>query len=68
MLCSTLVLSSNAGCAKEIIDKFGFVMSDNSEKLIYKYIVKVIKTFKNNKKMETYGEKKRSIENKKIIL
>ena len=46
MLCSTLVLSSNAGCAKEIIDKFGFVMSDNNEKLIYKYIVKVIKTFK----------------------
>ena len=50
MLCSTPVLSSNAGCAKEIINNFGFVMNNNDEKSIYKNILKVIKIFKYDKK------------------
>ena len=65
MLCSTLVLSSNAGCAKEIIDKFGFVMNDNNEKSIYKYIVKVIKTFKYNKNKWKHMEKNAQLKIKK---
>lgn len=50
MLCATPVLSSNAGCAKEIIDKFGFVMTDNNEKSIYRHLLKVLRFFKYNKK------------------
>ena len=40
-------------------------MSDNSEKLIYKYIVKVIKTFKSNKKKWKHMEKNAQLKIKK---
>ena len=36
MLCSTPVLSSNAGCAKKIINSYGFVMKRNDRETIFK--------------------------------
>ena len=50
MLCSTPVLSSNAGCAKKIINGCGFVMNDNDYQSIFINLKKVIKFLKNKKK------------------
>ena len=50
MLCSTPVLSSDAGCSKKIINNFGFVMDKNDHETIFKNLGKTISTFKNKKK------------------
>ncbi len=50
MLCSTPVLSSDAGCSKKIINNFGFVMDKNDHESIFKNLGKTISTFKNKKK------------------
>ncbi len=51
MLCSTPVLSSDAGCAKKIINNFGFVMKNNDYQSIYENLKKTIYflKFKKNK-------------------
>ena len=50
MLCSTPVLSSNAGCSKKIIDSFGFIMNNNDHVSIFKNLKKIINFFKYKKK------------------
>ena len=50
MLCSTPVLSSDAGCSKKIINNFGFVMNKNDHETIFKNLQKTIFTFNNKKK------------------
>ena len=49
MLCTTPVLSSDAGCAKKIINNYGFVMKKNDSLSIYKNLIKIIYYFKKNK-------------------
>jgi len=49
MLCSTPVLSSNAGCSKKIINDYGFVMANNDSKSILKNLNSTIKFYKNRK-------------------
>ena len=49
MLCTTPVLSSNAGCSKKIIDKYGFVLSQNDYLSISKGIKKIINKLINQK-------------------
>ncbi len=49
MLCSTPVLSSNTGCSKKIIGNYGFVMANNNQQSIFKYLKKTI-NFHNDKK------------------
>ena len=49
MLCSTPVLSSDAGCAKKIINNYGFVMQNNTIKSIFKNLRKTIYVFKEKK-------------------
>ena len=46
MLCSTPVLSSNAGCSKKIINSSGFVMVNNDHQSIYKNLNKTINFYK----------------------
>ena len=46
MLCTTPVLSSDAGCAKKIINNYGFVMKKNDSLSIYKNLIKIIYYFK----------------------
>ncbi len=58
MLCSTPVLSSDAGCSKKIIDKFGFVIENNDEQSIFKNLNKVIQYNINNKKKWKFLKKK----------
>ena len=50
MLCSTPVLSSNAGDSKKIINNQGFIMKTNDIISIYKNISKVINFLKIDKK------------------
>ena len=50
MLCSTPVLSSNAGCSKKIIKDCGFIMSNNNHESIIYSLKKSIDVFKNKKK------------------
>jgi glycosyltransferase involved in cell wall biosynthesis len=50
MLCSTPVLSSNAGCAKKIINNNRFVMSNNDYSSIIKNLNKTINIFKFKRK------------------
>ena len=50
MLCSTPVLSSNAGCAKKIINKTGFIMKNNDHLSILKNLKKIVKFLKYKKK------------------
>ena len=50
MLCSTPVLSSDAGCSKKIIDKYGFVLNKNDYLSITKGLKKTISKFINKKK------------------
>ena len=45
MLCSTPVLSSDAGCSKIIINNYGFVMNKNSVSSIQKNLNKIIKLY-----------------------
>ena len=53
MLCSTLVLASDAGCSKKIISNFGFVIEKNDYKSIIKGLNKSINIFKiKNKKLK----------------
>lgn len=58
MLCSTPVLSSDAGCSKKIIDKYGFVMTNSDEQSIFKNLNKVIKYNMKNKKKWKFIKKK----------
>ena len=51
MLCSTPVLSSDAGCAKTIIKNHGFIIRDNKPLAIKIGLIKSIETFRNNKKI-----------------
>lgn len=57
MLCSTPVLSSNAGCSKKIINGIGFIMKNNDYQSIIKNLKKVIKIFKHKKKEWKYLKK-----------
>jgi glycosyltransferase involved in cell wall biosynthesis len=50
MLCSTPVLSSDAGCAKKIINNFGFVMKNNDAQSIFKNLKRTINILKFKKK------------------
>ena len=50
MLCSTPVLSSNAGCVKKIINNNGFVMFNNDYSSIIKNLNKTINIFKFKRK------------------
>ena len=50
MLCSTPVMSSNAGSAKRIINDSGFIMNNNDSLSIFKNLNKFIKFFKKRKK------------------
>ena len=50
MLCSTPVLSSNAGCSKKIIKDCGFIMSNNNHESIIYSLKKSIDVFNNKKK------------------
>ena len=45
MLCTTPVLSSNAGCSKKIISDYGFLIETNDSYSIYKGLKKVIRVF-----------------------
>lgn len=53
MLCSTPVLSSNAGCAKKIINGNGFVMINNDYRSILKSLNKTINIYKYRRKKWT---------------
>ena len=50
MLCKTPVLSSNAGCAKKIINSGGFIMKDNKSITIFRNLKKIINLFQNKRK------------------
>lgn len=50
MLCSTPVLSSDAGCSRKIINSDGFVMAKNDQKSIFDNLKKVLIILKNKKK------------------
>ena len=50
MLCSTPVLSSNAGCSKKIINDCGFVMTNNDYQSIFKNLNKTINFYKYKRK------------------
>ena len=50
MLCSTPVLSSNAGCSKRIIGKYGLVLKKNDYLSITKGLKNIINKFLNKKK------------------
>ena len=58
MLCSTPVLSSDAGCSKIIINNCGFVMKKNSVNSIFKNLNKIIKLQISNKSYWTTLKKK----------
>ena len=65
MLCSTPVLSSDAGCSKKIINSFGFVMKNNDNKSIYKNLKKTIYFLKYKKKEWKFFKKHSRIQIKK---
>lgn len=50
MLCATPVLSSNAGCAKKIVNDCGFILNKNDYTSIAKNLKKTIDIFKNKKR------------------
>ena len=50
MLCSTPVLSSDAGCSKKIINKYGFIMIKNDIQSIFNNLNKIIKYQISNKR------------------
>ena len=47
MLCSTPVLSTDAGCSKEIIENCGFIIKKNDDFAIYNKLKSIIKFLKN---------------------
>ena len=51
MLCSTPVLSSDAGCARQIIGKFDFFIKKNDYLSIAENLKKTILVLKNRKKL-----------------
>lgn len=57
MLCSTPVLSSDAGCSKKIIDKYGFVLNKNDYLSINKDLKKSINKYLNKKKKWNFLKK-----------
>ena len=65
MLCSTPVLSSNAGCSKEIIKDCGFIISNNSNQSIIYSLNKSIDIFNNEKKKWKYLKKNSRLQIKK---
>jgi len=65
MLCSTPVLSSNAGCSKKIINSFGFVMNKNDSQSILKNLKKTIYFLKYKKKKWKFLKKNSRLQIKK---
>lgn len=65
MLCSTLVLASDAGCSKKIINKNGFVLKKNDHITILKVLKKSIKIFLNQRKHWSLLKKNAQIHIKK---
>ena len=65
MLCSTPVLSSNAGCSKKIIDKYGFVLKKNDYLSISKTLKKSINIFETQKKKWNFYKKNTRLQIKK---
>ena len=65
MLCSTPVLSSNAGCAGKIINNCGFVMDKNDSETILKNLIKIINILIKNKTLWKSLKKKSRLEIKK---
>jgi len=49
MLCSTPVLSSDAGCSKKIINNCGFTLINNDHESIFRELKRIINFFVNNK-------------------
>ena len=65
MLCSTPVLSSNAGCSKKIINDCGFIMNNNDYSSIFKNLKKFLKFFISKKKEWKILKKKSQLRIKK---
>ena len=65
MLCSTPVLSSDAGCSKIIINKYGFILGKNDHQSIFKNLNKIIIFFMNNKSKWRFIKKKSRLQIKK---
>ena len=65
MLCSTPVLSTNAGCSKTIIGKYGFIITKNSKQTISSKLDKVIKYYVYKKKEWALLKKNSRIQIKK---
>ena len=65
MLCSTPVLSTNAGCSKTIIGKYGFIITKNSKQTISSKLDKVIKDYVYKKKEWALLKKNSRIQIKK---
>ena len=65
MLCSTPVLSSDAGCSKIIINDYGFILGKNDYQSIFKNMNKVINFFMNNKSEWRFLKKKSRLQIKK---
>ena len=68
MLCSTPVLSSDAGCSKLIIKDSGFIMRHNDYKSITNHLKKCINLFINQKKQWSYFKKRSRLQIKKNFL
>ena len=62
MLCSTLVLASDAGCSKKIISNFGFVIKKNDYISIINGLNKSINIFKNKNKKWKFLERNSRIQ------
>ena len=69
MLCSTPVFSSNAGCAKKIINNFGFLITKNDAETIFYGLKKSISLIKkkNTKKWNILKFKARTQIKKKFF-
>ena len=65
MLCSTPVLSSDAGCSKKIINNFGFVMKNNDYQSIFKNLRKTIFFLRYKKKKWKFFKKNSRLQIKK---
>ena len=52
MLCSTPVLSSDAGCARQIIDRSGFIIKKNDYLSIAENLKKIFFVLENKKKLD----------------
>ena len=65
MLCSTPVLSSNAGCSKIIINDCGFILAKNDYKSIYFNLKKIINFFMNREREWNLLKKRSRLQIKK---